>query len=80
MHPLKKYMKNEGIKNKDLADKVGTTPIYISRIKGYQRYPGRKLLEKLVKETGLSADDFLFKTPTPAEPLDDKPLATAAET
>ncbi len=62
-HPLRQYRKREGISLQDLAERVGSTKSWLSRIEdGAQASPS--LIRKLIAATDLAADDFLQSEPT----------------
>ncbi len=62
-HPLKIYRVANKIKSKDLAKAVGVSPSMISRIEHGDAVPSFHLLQRLCRETGLEADEFLsFET------------------
>lgn len=60
-HPLKIYRQQHGITLADLADRVGSTKVSLSRIENRKQWPSLALIFKLKKATKgrVSADDFL---------------------
>lgn len=59
LHPLRAYRYSNLITLDELAAKVRTTPASLSRIERRRQAPSLGMLDRLVKATGLSADDFL---------------------
>ena len=59
MHPLRHYRLRKGITLEALAQRVGTTRSWLSRIEGGKEQPSMSLVAKLKIVTNLSADDFL---------------------
>lgn len=60
-HPLREYRKQRGLSLDLLAQRVGSTKSWLSRIEAGKERPSMALVEKLKAQTGLSADCFLFE-------------------
>lgn len=59
LHPLRAYRYRNRIALKALAEECKTTSASLSRIECRRQAPSLAMLRRLVKATGLSADDFL---------------------
>lgn len=65
-HPLRTYRVARNLSIDALAAKVGASKSTISRVETGDQRPSFDLLQRLLKETGISADDFLAFDPRPA--------------
>lgn len=58
--PLKRFLKNGSIKQRDLQKQLGITPQYFSMIKHGHRVPGAKLAHQIEGLTGIPLRELLF--------------------
>jgi len=59
IHALRKYRDRQGITLETLAERVGCSKSWLSRIEAGIDQASPALIAKLRAETGLSADDFI---------------------
>ena len=59
LHPLRAYRYRNKVSLSDLAVECRTTAASLSRIERRRQAPSLAMLKRLVRSTGLSADDFL---------------------
>jgi len=69
MHPLKKFLKETGQTQAELAAKIGTSKTYVNHIITGFKMPGDDLIEAMIRESGgkLTYRDF---RPDKADQLD----------
>ena len=58
---LKKLMKHKWINQEELAERIGTTQVMISRYVNGQCLPGMIMLKKIAKALNCSTEDFYYK-------------------
>ena len=58
-NPVKAYREHRGLTQKDLAEKVGLNPVYISQIETGKRIGSTKTLGKIAKALDVDLDDLV---------------------
>ena len=68
MNALKRYREAQGLKQDELAVRLGTTAATISRIEAGTRYPSVKLMRQIMAATNgaITPNDFVVPTETGA--------------
>lgn len=61
MHPMKKYLQDQGLTLKGFARRVGTSPVYLSHIMAGRSTPSLRFAARLVAAANgnLTYEDFL---------------------
>lgn len=64
MHPLKRYLQDEGLTLKGFARRIPTSPVYLNHIMAGRATPSLKFAARLVAETRgrVKFSDFLPKS------------------
>lgn len=60
VHPIKTYCFKNNITQKEIANKVGITDIYLGKILKYKSYPSRTLAKKISQLTDIPILQLLY--------------------
>jgi transcriptional regulator with XRE-family HTH domain len=60
VHPIKAYCFTNNITQKEIANKLGITDIYLGKILKYKSYPSRTLSKKISQLTGIPILQLLY--------------------
>ena len=60
VHPIKIYCFTNNITQKEIANRLGITDIYLGKILKYKSYPSRTLSKKISQITGIPILQLLY--------------------